>query len=143
MTNWDFGTVDGRRYSYARDVATHGSPTFAFDEIGWGNSSHSPSDQVTIPSAAFVAHQIVQAQRNGSIAGIKFGKVIIVGHAFSSAGLGRGAQRLRRVIEDTRISRGMFVESVLIVASLRLPAAMRICSSTSSTTGTMRAARRS
>src|SRR5271165_1120298 len=76
---WDFGTVDGRRYSYARDVAAHGFPTFAFDEIGSGNSSHPPSDLVTIQSAAFVAHQLVQGLRNGSITGIQFGKVIIVG----------------------------------------------------------------
>jgi pimeloyl-ACP methyl ester carboxylesterase len=80
---WDFGTVDGRRYSYARAVAAHGFPTFAFDEIGSGNSSHPPSDQVTIQSAAFVAHQILQALRNGSVAGIQFGKVIIVGHSLS------------------------------------------------------------
>src|ERR1700757_2382370 len=61
---WDFGTVDGRRYSYARDVAARGFPTFAFDEIGSGNSSHPPSDQVTIQSAAFVAHELVQGLRN-------------------------------------------------------------------------------
>jgi hypothetical protein len=41
---WDFRTVDRRRYSYARDVAARGFPTFAFDEIGSGNSSHPPSD---------------------------------------------------------------------------------------------------
>ena len=81
---WDFGTVDGRRYSYARDVAAHGFPTFAFDEIGSGNSSHPPSDEVTIQSAAFVAHQLVQGLRNGSITGMQFGKVIIVGHSLSS-----------------------------------------------------------
>jgi hypothetical protein len=34
---------------------------------------------VTIQFAAFVAHQIVQGLRNGYIAGIQFGKVIIVG----------------------------------------------------------------
>jgi hypothetical protein len=46
---WDFGTVDGRRYSYARDVAARGFPTFAFDEIGSGNSSHPPSTRVSSP----------------------------------------------------------------------------------------------
>jgi pimeloyl-ACP methyl ester carboxylesterase len=81
---WDFGKVDGRRYSYARDVAAHGFPTFAFDLIGSGNSSHPPSDQVTLQSTAFVAHQIVQGLRNGSITGIQFGKVIIVGHSLGS-----------------------------------------------------------
>src|SRR5271165_4995520 len=81
---WDFGTVDGRRYSYARDVAAHGFPTFAFDGIGSGNSSHPPSDQVTVQSAAYVAHQIVQGLRSGSVTGIQFGKVIIVGHSLGS-----------------------------------------------------------
>jgi hypothetical protein len=76
---WDFGTVDGRTYSYARDVAAHGFPTFAFDEIGSGNSSHPPSNQVTLQSAAFVAHQVLQALRNGSIAGVPFGKMILAG----------------------------------------------------------------
>jgi pimeloyl-ACP methyl ester carboxylesterase len=39
---------------------------------------------VTIQSAAFVAHQLVQGLRNGSMIGIQFGKVIIVGHSLSS-----------------------------------------------------------
>jgi hypothetical protein len=35
-TYWSFGTIDGVRYSYARDVAAAGYPTFAIDEIGAG-----------------------------------------------------------------------------------------------------------
>lgn len=81
---WDFGTVHGKEYSYARDVAAHGFPTFAFDGIGSGRSSHPPSEQVTVQSAAYVAHQIVQGLRSGSITGIQFGKVIIVGHSLGS-----------------------------------------------------------
>ncbi len=81
---WDFGAIDGTRYSYARDVAAHGFPTFALDEIGAGRSSHPPSDQVTVQAAAYVDHQIVQGLRSGSIAGIPFGKVIIVGHSLGS-----------------------------------------------------------
>ncbi len=81
---WDFGKIDGVEYSYARDVAAHGFPTFALDEIGAGSSSHPPSDEVTVQAAAYVAHQIVQGLHNGSIAGIQFGKVIIVGHSLGS-----------------------------------------------------------
>lgn len=81
---WDFGTVHGKEYSYARDIAAHGFPTFAFDGIGSGRSSHPPSEQVTVQSAAYVAHQIVQGLRSGSITGIQFGKVIIVGHSLGS-----------------------------------------------------------
>ena len=49
---WDFGTVDGIEYSYARDVAAHGFATFALDEIGAGNSSHPSSELVTSQATA-------------------------------------------------------------------------------------------
>jgi pimeloyl-ACP methyl ester carboxylesterase len=87
---WDFGTVDGIDYSYARDVAAHGFATFALDEIGAGNSSHPASQLVTSQATAYVAHQIVQGLRRGSIhglplgRGVPFGKVIIVGHSLGS-----------------------------------------------------------
>src|SRR5215467_11020876 len=81
---WDFGKVDGVQYSHARDVAAAGFPTFALDEIGAVNSSHPPSDKITFQSAAYVAHQIVQGLRSGSIGGIPFANVILVGHSLGS-----------------------------------------------------------
>ena len=87
---WDFGTVNGVEYSYARDVAAHGFPTFALDLIGAGDSSHPPSDQVTNEMTAYIAHQIVQGLRTGSANGsplglqAPFAKVIIVGHSLGS-----------------------------------------------------------
>ena len=81
---WDFGVVDGIRYSFARDVAARGFPTFAMDEIGSGNSSHPPSVKITIEAAAFVAHQMIQALRRGDLGGVPFGKVITVGHSLGS-----------------------------------------------------------
>jgi pimeloyl-ACP methyl ester carboxylesterase len=81
---WDFGMVDGVTYSYARDVAAHGFPTFAFDEIGVGTSSKPTSTLLTIQAVAYVTHQIVQGLRDGSIAGVQFGKVISVGHSLGS-----------------------------------------------------------
>jgi len=69
---WDFGAVNGIEYSYACDVAAHGFPTFALDLIGAGNSSHRPSDQVTNEVTAYVAHQIVQGLRTGSVNGFRF-----------------------------------------------------------------------
>ena len=72
-TYWDFGTVNGIQYSYARDVAAHGFPTFALDLIGAGNSSHPPSNQVTNEVTAYVAHQIVQGLRSGSVNGSPLG----------------------------------------------------------------------
>ena len=81
---WDFGTVDHVGYSYARDVAARGFPTLAIDLPGAGLSSHPRSDLLTAQAEAFVAHQIVQALRDGSITGVQFGKVIIVGHSLGS-----------------------------------------------------------
>jgi pimeloyl-ACP methyl ester carboxylesterase len=84
QTYWDFGTIDGVRYSYARDVAAAGYPTFAIDEIGAGQSSHPPSADITIQAAAYVAHEAVQDLRDGAIGGRPFGKVIEVGHSLGS-----------------------------------------------------------
>lgn len=83
-TYWDFGTIDGVRYSYARDLAATGFPTFAIDEIGAGQSSHPLSTDITIQVAAYVAHEAVQDLLSGAINGTKFGKVIEVGHSFGS-----------------------------------------------------------
>jgi pimeloyl-ACP methyl ester carboxylesterase len=81
---WDFATVNGIAYSYARDVAARGIPTFAIDELGAGGSSRPPSDQLTVQAATYVAHQIVQGLRSGAITGVRFGKVIDVGHSLGS-----------------------------------------------------------
>ena len=77
---WDFGTIADSSHSYARAMATSGRATFAFDEIGAGGSSHPSSELITIDSAAYVAHQIVQALRSGEIGSARFRKVIAVGH---------------------------------------------------------------
>src|SRR5215469_12449865 len=81
---WDFGTVDGVRYSYARDVAERGIATFAIDELGSGDSTRPASTDLTIQAVADVTHQIVQGLRSGSISGTRFGKVISVGHSLGS-----------------------------------------------------------
>jgi len=81
---WDFGTIGGVSYSYARAMAASGLPTFAFDEIGSGGSSHPPSSLVTVDAAAYVAHQVVQALRHGKIGAARFHKVVAVGHALGS-----------------------------------------------------------
>ncbi len=90
---WDFGTADGSLYSYARDVAAAGIPTFAMDQLGsgWaaglpraGYSSYPPSADVTIQVAAYAEHQVVQALRSGRVARNPFGPVVEVGHSFGS-----------------------------------------------------------
>lgn len=84
-TYWDFGEVDGVGYSYARDLAADGYPTFAIDEVGTTDARPSvPSADVTLDSVAYVAHEAIQDLKAGKIAGVKFGKVIEVGHSQGS-----------------------------------------------------------
>jgi hypothetical protein len=49
---WDFGTVDEARYSYARDVAARGFPTFAIDLLAVNRGLQ--SDDTVARSAAFM-----------------------------------------------------------------------------------------
>ena len=81
---WDFGTIDGVRYSYARDVAERGIATFAIDELGAGLSSHPLSTELPVTAVANATHQVVQALRGGSATGTRFGKVILVGHSLGA-----------------------------------------------------------
>ena len=81
---WDFGTVDGRRYDYARTIAAAGFPAFAIDEIGTGQSSHPLSTDLTFSVTAYVNHQVIQAMLDGGVAGTRFGRVIEVGHSYGS-----------------------------------------------------------
>jgi pimeloyl-ACP methyl ester carboxylesterase len=81
---WDFGTVDGIRYSYARRVAAAGDATFAVDQLGAGQSSKPPSAALTNLAEAYVDHRIVQGLRDGSLTGSRFATVIVVGHSLGS-----------------------------------------------------------
>ena len=82
---WDFGRVDGITHSYAQDIAVHGFPAFEVDILGSGDRSDPLSDQLTVQTAAYVAHEIVQGLRSGSITGVQFGRVIAVGRSSGSA----------------------------------------------------------
>lgn len=83
---WDFSSapINGVSYSYARAEAAAGYPTFVLDRIGIGNSDHPPSALVDGLMNAAVVHQVVQGLKNGSITGISFGKVILIGHSLGS-----------------------------------------------------------
>jgi pimeloyl-ACP methyl ester carboxylesterase len=61
-----------------------GYATLNFDPLGFGQSSHPLSALVTIESDAFVTHQVIQAARKGTF-GIKFPRVILVGHSMGTA----------------------------------------------------------
>jgi pimeloyl-ACP methyl ester carboxylesterase len=100
-TYWDLpGVINGVRYSYARDVAAAGIPTFAIDQLGTvddfvnggGQSAPPSSDQLTVDVSAFVVHQALQGLKGTSNAPVisgnprvpHFGNVIVVGHSFGS-----------------------------------------------------------
>jgi pimeloyl-ACP methyl ester carboxylesterase len=82
---WDF-PYDNGRYSYVNSQTEAGYVTFNIDRIGIGNSSRPPNKQVTLESNTYVLAQINQALRNGNIQGVKFDRIINVGHSFGSFG---------------------------------------------------------
>jgi pimeloyl-ACP methyl ester carboxylesterase len=75
---------DPGRYSYVRALAAAGYATFNVDRIGIGQSDHPPAALVNLPAEAFIAHQLVQDLRAGAVGGVRFGKVILVGHSYGS-----------------------------------------------------------
>jgi pimeloyl-ACP methyl ester carboxylesterase len=78
---WDFPLFP-EFYSYVQSLTSAGFATLNIDRIGIGASSRPPAGQVTIQAGAFVAHQLVQALRDGRIG--SFSKVILVGHSLGS-----------------------------------------------------------
>lgn len=78
---WDF-PLHPEQYSYVRALTNAGYATFNLERIGIGESDHPAGNKVTMQVNAFVAHQIVQALRNGQLG--KFSQVILVGHSLGS-----------------------------------------------------------
>lgn len=80
---WDF-PYEPDTYSYARAAARAGFTTFNFDRIGIGQSTHPLSSEVSIPSNAFTIHQAISQLRAGTVDGVNYSKVVIVGHSLGS-----------------------------------------------------------
>jgi pimeloyl-ACP methyl ester carboxylesterase len=80
---WDFPYQPGT-YSYVRAANAAGYTTFNVDRIGIGGSSHPPSPQITIPSNAFTIHQAIQSLRAGAVDGVRYDRVVLVGHSMGS-----------------------------------------------------------
>ena len=72
------------RYSYQRDMATHGYATFAADQLGAGASSHPLSLPLSVWAEAEALHEVVGHLRAGRVGGVPFAKVVIVGHSVGS-----------------------------------------------------------
>jgi pimeloyl-ACP methyl ester carboxylesterase len=73
------------RYSYVKYLTDAGYDSFTLDRIGTGKSDHPPSSRVTVPSNAFVVHEVVQALRVGSLGGKAYPRVIGVGRSLGAA----------------------------------------------------------
>ncbi|HLZ55695.1 MAG TPA: alpha/beta fold hydrolase [Ktedonosporobacter sp.] len=82
-TYWDFPSLSPTD-SYVKQITSAGYVTLNLDRIGTGLSDHPPALHVTLVSNAYVLHQIIQSLRNGSVNGVSFSKIILVGHSFGS-----------------------------------------------------------
>ncbi|HLO83765.1 MAG TPA: alpha/beta fold hydrolase [Nostocaceae cyanobacterium] len=82
-TYWDF-PYQPNQYSYVQSLTQAGYATFNIDRIGTGKSSRPPADLVNVESNGYVLNQVNQALRNNGVNGVKFSKIINVGHSFGS-----------------------------------------------------------
>ena len=82
-TYWDF-PYQPDTYSYVRAANAAGFTTFDLDRVGIGASSRPPSSQVTIPSNAYSIHQAIQHLRSGAVDGVRYDRVVLVGHSLGS-----------------------------------------------------------
>jgi pimeloyl-ACP methyl ester carboxylesterase len=80
---WDF-PYQPDTYSYVRAATRAGFTTFSFDRIGIGQSTRPLNTAVSIPSNAFTIHQAISQLRAGSVDGVQYDKVAIVGHSLGS-----------------------------------------------------------
>jgi pimeloyl-ACP methyl ester carboxylesterase len=78
---WDF--EEG--YSFIDAAAKQGYPTFSHDRLGVGASDHpNPIQTVQAPIQVEIIHYLVNLLRKGKLAGLRFKKVVGVGHSFGS-----------------------------------------------------------
>jgi pimeloyl-ACP methyl ester carboxylesterase len=80
---WDF-PYQPDTYSYLRAATSAGFTVFNVDRIGIGPSTHPLSTEVSIPSNAFTIHQAISQLRAGTVDGIGYDRVVIVGHSLGS-----------------------------------------------------------
>lgn len=80
---WDWPQTPGL-YSAVSYFTGEGYSTFNIDRIGIGNSSHPASSSVTLQSNAYIVHELVGRLKAGTIGGVTFSRVILVGHSFGS-----------------------------------------------------------
>jgi pimeloyl-ACP methyl ester carboxylesterase len=80
---WDWPYVP-QVYSYRNFMTNAGYAVFVYDRIGDGLSSHPVSTDISVNSNGYVAHELVQALRQGQINGYTFKHVVLAGHSLGS-----------------------------------------------------------
>ncbi|HKR50673.1 MAG TPA: alpha/beta fold hydrolase [Pseudonocardiaceae bacterium] len=80
---WDF-PYQPERYSYQRDMARHGYATFAVDRLGIGRSTTPPSSVLVNSVEAASIHEVIGHLRAGRVSGVRFDRIILVGHSLGS-----------------------------------------------------------
>jgi pimeloyl-ACP methyl ester carboxylesterase len=80
---WDF-PYQPERYSYQRDMARYGHATLAVDRLGTGQSSKPPSVTLLDSVEAASIHQMVGHLRAGRVGGMRFDRIILVGHSLGA-----------------------------------------------------------
>lgn len=80
---WDF-PYQPATYSYVRAATAAGFTTFNLDRLGMGASSHPAGAQITIPSNASSIHQVIARLRAGAVDGVRYDRVVLVGHSLGS-----------------------------------------------------------
>ncbi|WP_221568686.1 alpha/beta hydrolase [Alkalihalobacillus sp. TS-13] len=79
---WDL-PYQPEKYSYVNRQIQAGYVTFSLDRIGVGESDHPPGSKITVDSNAYVVQQVIEQLRSG-MGGVKFSKLILVGHSLGS-----------------------------------------------------------
>lgn len=80
---WDF-PYQPERYSYQRDMASHGYATFAVDRLGSGQSTKPLSVTLLDSVEAASIHQVVTHLRAGRLGLVRFDRVVLVGHSLGA-----------------------------------------------------------
>ena len=80
---WDW-PVEKDTYSFVRHATAAGLAVFNYDRLGTGQSDRPPAALVSVPSEAYVLHQLVQALRSGSLGGVPFDRVVLAGNSLST-----------------------------------------------------------
>jgi pimeloyl-ACP methyl ester carboxylesterase len=81
---WDF-PYRPEVYSYVRWMTDAGYVTLNIDRIGIGQSTRPPATSVDMATNAWVVEQVVAQLADGSLTGVPFSTIVLVGHSYGSA----------------------------------------------------------